>query len=203
MKAIKRTIILCWIMLIVCCIIKLIGGNWFEIICDNEHFAYVCKYIDEHIILNCVIGLVLYVFVGYFIFVTMALLEKPTKRQRIFIIILLCIVWAFNFISDEIKFYIEIGVFIIFPPIINMLDKQNRKSLKYTWFMGIVGCILNIAFQMISLFIKNIGIKIIDDSFLITIIFSIDYYIMVILFYLYVKLKLKTNKQKKEIEQNG
>lgn len=203
MKAIKRAIILCWIMLIVCCIIKLIGGNWFEIICYNEHFIHICNFIDKHIILNSIIGLMLYVFVGYFIFVTMALLEKPLKRQRIFIIVLLCVVWTFNFVGNIVKFCIEIGVFILFPPIINILDKKNKKSIKYTWFMGIVGCVLNIAFQTISLFTKNIGIKIIDNSFLTTIIFSIDYYIMVFLFYLYVKLKLKTNKIKKEIEQNG
>lgn len=196
MKAIKITIILCWIMLIVCCIIKLIGGNWFEIICNNEHFNNICDFIDNRIILNSIIGLLIYVFIGYFIFRAMANILKTNKYQKLYIIICLCIVWAFNFWNIFIKSVVEIVAFIISPYIINKIDKETRThAFKHTWYRGILGYILIFVFQYISLFIRNVGIKITDDSFLITVILSIDYYIMVTLYCLYIKIKVKENKE--------
>ena len=58
LKAIKRAIILCWVLLAVCFAIKLFGGNWFEIVCANEHFIKFCDFIDRAYInypLSCIL----------------------------------------------------------------------------------------------------------------------------------------------------
>ena len=39
----KRGIISCWILLAICLIIKICGGNYFAIVCNSENFINFCK----------------------------------------------------------------------------------------------------------------------------------------------------------------
>ena len=59
------------------------------------------------------------------------------------------------------------------------------KSRKYIIPILIFGNILNFVFQLICVITKNIGIKFISDSTLLSLIFLIDTYIMLALYYLY------------------
>lgn len=201
MKAIKRAIILCWIMLIMCFVIKLVGGNWFDIICTNEHFIKICSYIDNHLILSDIIGVIIYVIVGYFVFKAMSNVLKTNIQQKLYIVLCLAFIWSFTLWNTIIKLIVELFGFIISPYIINILNKETKpNALKRTWYRGILGYVLILVFQLISLLTKNVGIKITDDSFLITNILFIDYYIMATLYCLYIKMKIKT---KKEDKSNG
>lgn len=198
MKAIKRAIILCWVMLIVCFIIKLIGGNWFEIICNNEHFIYICNYIDEHLILSYFIAFPVYIIPTFFLVLSCCMLPKPNWKQFLIIIIFLIIVWASQFIAMLVKMICEVIIFVTLPFIIRLISvgkSEWKTALKKTWYLGIIGCILNLTFQVISLITKNIGIKVVDDNTLISLILMIDYYIMIALYYLYVILKNKKEQQ--------
>lgn len=198
MKAIKRAIILCWIMLVICCIIKLFGGNWFEIICNNEHFIRICNYIDNHLALKYCIAFPIYLGSTYIILVACSLLEKPNYKQLIVIIGFIVFVWATQFISMLTKMIIEIIMFIALPFIIRLISvgKNNWKiALKKTWYLGIIGYLLALIFQVLSLVTRNIGIKIVDENILISFILMIDYYIMLVIYYLYVILKLKSQKE--------
>lgn len=199
MKAIKRAIILCWIMLIVCFIIKLFGGNWFEIICNNEHFIRIGKYIDEHLILKYCIAFPFYIVPAYFVLSTCCLLVKPNWKQVLAILCLSTSVWFTQFISQEVKTICEIAMFVVIPYIMILLsnDRSNwKEQIKRTWYGGILACTLYITFQVLSFVTRNIGIVIVDDNILITIILMIDYYIMIALYCLYVRLKLKKEKEK-------
>lgn len=201
MRAVKRTILLCWIMLIVCFIIKLFGGNWFEIICDNEHFISVCKYIDTHWIVSYFIGFLLYVSSTFFVMLATCRIYKPSKKQTILILLVLTAVWFSQFISLFIKMLVEILMFLLLPFFVKSVEvgfKNWKSTIKNTWQLGIIGCALTYAFQIISLITRNVGIDFVDNSFLITYILMIDYYIMIAIYYLYIKLRLK-----KEIEKNG
>lgn len=193
MKAVKRAIILCWIMLIVCFIIKLFGGNWFEIICNNEHFVYVCNFIDSHTVLQDIISALLYLFSSYYIIKACALMPKPNKKQAIIIIASLLFVWAFKYLSLTLKSIIELVNHITIPIVINLIgckDKEERKTkLKHCWYYGIIGYVLILVFQVISLITKNIGVAFIGKNTLLALILMIDYYIMIALYYLYIKLK--------------
>ncbi len=199
MKAVKRAIILCWIMLIVCFIIKLFGGNWFEIICNNEHFVYVCNYLDKHLIPNYAIAFVLYISSTYLVVCACCLTSKPNLKQFFLIIIVIFVVWATQFITMTVKSILEIIMFLLLPFFVSCLSigfNNWKTALKGNWYKGIIGYVLVLLFQLLSLITKNIGIKITDSSTLITFILMIDYYIMVMLYYLYVLLKTKKEKNK-------
>lgn len=65
---------------------------------------------------------------------------------------------------------------------------------------GFVGLALNVAFQAISMFIRGIDFgHTFDDNTILSLIFSIDYYIMIALYFLY----MASIKTKKEDESNG
>lgn len=192
MKPIKIAIILCWIMLVACFIIKLFGGNWFEIVCTNEHFSRVCEFIENNRVLYESISFVMYVVPTIFIVLSFSFIPKPSKKQLIIIVWDLIFLWATTFISLNIKLFLEPIVFIILPIVLNFIGQEQntiKDTIKKTWYYGIVGYAISFAFQFISLITRNIGIKIISDDVLITFIMLIDYYIMLALYYLYVKLK--------------
>lgn len=198
MKAIKRAIILCWIMLIVCFIIKLFGGNWFEIICNNEHFINVCNYLDTHAVVRYCIAFPIYVVSTFFIICACSLCPKPNKKQAITILVCVSCVWFLQLFNQYVKMVFEILIHILMPFITRRLNENKeliKTTLKKTWYLGIIGYIISFVFQIISLITKNVGIKVIDDNTLISLIFMIDFYIMVALYYLYILLKNKKGEQ--------
>ena len=194
MKPIKRAIVICWIMLLACFVMKIFGGNWFEIVCTNEHFIKACKIIDENRLLQSIVGICVYIPSVYFVFVTMSMVETINKKQKIYIVVCLLFVCAFSEINITLKSILEFVAFLLSPLIINKLNpKEKQKPLIKTWYLGILGYCMILLFQVVSMFTRNIGIAITHDSFLTTFILMIDYYIMILLYYLYFK-----NKSKKE-----
>ena len=202
MKAVKNTILLCWIMLIVCFIIKLFGGNWFEIICNNKHFVYVCDFIDRHLILNYAIAYPIYVIPTFFIMLACSNVPKPNWKQALVIFVFVSASWGFQFIHPLAKMALETVSFLILPFICELLEKNKKtakEAIKDSWYRGIIGFVLDWAFQIISFVTKNIGIKVVDENSLLSLMLMLDYFIMIALYYLYVLLKNK----KKEGPKNG
>ena len=46
----KTLITACWIVLLCCFVVKLLGGNWFEIACTNEKFIAFCNMFNNGIV---------------------------------------------------------------------------------------------------------------------------------------------------------
>lgn len=169
----KRMIILCWVLLFVCFIIKLCGANLFEIVCTNERFIEVCNFIDNTF-LYYVLSFVFY-YVNNFIYLLSATYKKMFKFKTILITtIILVLLYTIKIFYPKISFILEIIVMIGLP--IALIRNIKVSLLSFI--------LLNI-FQLLSLFIKNIGIDILDTTFLISTILMLDYLIMNVIFYLY------------------
>lgn len=177
----KTLITACWIVLICCFIIKLLGGNWFEIVCNNENFVSFCSWFK-------IDSLQYYVLTGITnitsttLFILTILNEKITNKK--FLLIIGLIVFLTHIVKCLINEFINIPILLIIidfliafvlPIIIN--KKLFLKSLESN--------ILLVIFQLISLLTKNIGIKNVDNNVITSLIFMIDYYIMLVLYYLY------------------
>ena len=90
--------------------------------------------------------------------------------------------YLIRFISLNVALFTDIiGMFLI--PMLYRKDKIWKRFL-----ICLFGFILFNVFQIFSMIIKNLGISIIDYGCLISVIFSIDYFIMLILYYLYVNI---------------
>ena len=192
MRPIKRAIILCWIMLVACFAIKLFGGNWFEIVCTNEHFSNFCKFFDDRIVLQDILSLVFYAISTSLVILSSARKTNPSKKQLLFVVLSTCAIWSLQLISLTAKAITETVYLVFCPIIINFflgdLTFSRRNALKEIGF-GAIGATLTWVFQVLSFVTRNIGVSFVGDTTLIALILMTDYYIMIILYYMYVKSK--------------
>ena len=180
----KTLITACWIVLICCFIVKLLGGNWFEIACNNEKFIAFCN-TYKNTIIEYIIGFITYTTTATLYYLALFKRKWYVKKDIIWIVLIsIFAIVKRIFIKYQLLLGLtEILIIIGFPIILDIKK----------WYRPIIAYGLTFVFQLISLLTKNIGIKVIDDNFIVSLIFSIDYYIMLILYYLY------ANKE----EQNG
>lgn len=203
-KYLQRVIIVSWIALIICFVIKLFGGNLFEIVCTNETFIAICDYADTHLWANYLIS-ALYCFISLYFF-TLAIMQKTKYKAWQLIILILTVLGgtALKIWNSTYGLYFDIWQFIIMPAI--FLSKQFKKYLNI-----IIANVSLIVFQLISMYVKDIEIgTILGDSVLVGTIYSIDILLMVILYFAYVNIISKDNNHKdinintdKEVQQNG
>lgn len=168
----KTLIISCWVVLIACFLIKIIGASNFEIVSTNDNFIKICNWIDKSWVIYVVATLV-YVPSTYIMYLCFT-------KQKLFndwwIILLLLPASLLKNKIAVIGWIIDLSVLIVIP-----LIKGKFKNGLYVLF----GNILIIAFQFISLLTKNINFHLTNEPTLIALIMQIDYYIMIILYYLY------------------
>jgi hypothetical protein len=182
-RYLKRVIVVCWIALAICFGIKLFGGNLFEIMCENENFIKVCEYADNHFWANYILYLP-YSFVSLYFF-TLSVMQKTsyTKSQLIILIITVSLGVFVKLISSVLGFIFDIWQMIIMPAIFTI-----KSPPKHLWI--IPANILLMAFQLISMFVKNVEIGILTNKgVLISMIFSIDVLLMLIIYFGYMNTK--------------
>lgn len=191
-KVLKRLIILCWLILITCFCIKLIFGNYFAIELENEKILRISNFIDNHLIIKNLIYLILNLFTNIVYLLIVCDKDSFNKKQLIGIVIILVILYIPKIFNNEIISIIGDCVQAFLLPMIFLKPKK--------WYRIPLAFIIDLGFQYLSIITKNIGIKdISNDNFIIGIVFMIDYYIMLILCYLYVR-QLRV---KKEVNNDG
>lgn len=191
----KRAIILCWVLLIICFIIKLCGGNYFNIMCNNENFIRFCNFIENSII-KYIIYLFSFIFSSYLLLKIVKPDFKILSLKSLLFLICCIVVWAFKF-----KLLIELNIFTMNTLIVNILDFVILYILLVIFtkrpLLSILAVILLFVFSIISSLVKGIGIdSSITDNYFVAQIFLIDYYLMLVLSVLYSK---KIQIKKKEI----
>lgn len=188
----KRAIISCWAILIVCFIIKLFGGNFFAIICKNEKFIKVCDYIDNSIIFD-IIQFITFTSTSYLILLSIE--PNATRKSKIIYLVLIAVCFIYKMLVKYNIISINIGLqnILEFAMLyISCFICENKDTkLKLRIIKPIIFIALLFVFTLISVITKNIGIKeSLDSSFLNGFIFMIDYYIMIVLTYLYRKRRI-------------
>ena len=188
-RYLKRAIVVCWIALAICFCIKLFGGNLFEIMCNNENFIKVCEYADNHFWAKYIIALINSLFSVYFLLLAMCEKWRFEKWELITAIITICLVTLVKIFNQNIGVILDVWQVIIMPMIFKGRGKRRCAFV-------VIGNLLLIIFQFISMFIKNIGIGFItDNGILISFIFNIDVTLMIILYYFYINI-LKERREK-------
>lgn len=177
-RYLKRVIIVCWIALAVCFGIKLFGGNLFEVMCQNENFIKVCEYADNHWWAYYLIGS-LQCFISLYIFGLAIIQKTKYKKWQIFALVLTVIVGsAIKMCSNLFGLLFDIWQVVLFPMM--LLGKDYRK-----YWRVLIANVLLFGFQCASFFIRNIKDYILGDSILIGTIFSIDVWLMLLLYFAY------------------
>lgn len=178
-KFIKRVIIGAWIALALCFVIKVFGGNYFNIICENENFIAFCQYADNHKWATFVIYCI-HCFVSLYFF-ALAILQQYKFNRFQFIVVAITVV-----IGSAIKtWFAQFGIIYDLWQGLFMFVLFFKKRYK-CYLRVILANILLIIFQLISMFVKNIAFDIVTaNGLVIALIYSIDITIMLVLYYLY------------------
>lgn len=179
----KRAILICWVLLLICFITKLLGCHICDLACNNEKFTDVCSYIDKCLLLKIIIGWI-FSFVTYTLFYcTICKIKHLNKID--FVIILLStlafVVLRLLITSFIFKLVINILQLFIIPMFI------SKSYLCKEWFFRrlIISNILNFVFQIVSAMTKAVSVNISLSNTLVGVIFGIDVVIMLALYYLY------------------
>lgn len=179
-KYIKRVIVISWIALAICFVIKLFGGNLFEVVCKNETFIAVCEYCDNNWWARYIIGLT-NTLLSTYLFVMAVVQDIKLKLWEHILLICTCVIGVgIKLWSDNIGWVFDIWQMFIMPAIF------IGKDFKQYWKI-LLGVALLLVFQVISLFIKNLAIHTATsiNGLVVSLIYSLDITIMLVLYFLY------------------
>lgn len=164
-----------WIALIACLIMKIFGGEIFELWWDNEHFIKFCKYVDEHIALKMTVSTIIAVLTTYPIYCIMLNERKPKLRIVLILLVSLVLKCIIGWYFPSIGFILDVSILLGLMTIFNKNFKRNIICF------GITCC-----FQVITIITRNLSFNFNETVTTIQgILYQIDYYLMILLFYLY------------------
>lgn len=201
-KVLKTAIAICWVVLVVCFVIKLFGGKYFDIHSTDDTFNSVCTFVDNHLWLQNILAF--FTNLLTVILINLAVLQQRVLRAKQFLWVIVTTIIEFAIvIAAELlgnKAVAIVGfVASIIPRCICPL------ILSHKFLRSFSGYILYVAFQGVSVVVKGLAItQINSESTLVALIYGIDLYIMLILYYLCANLH-RDNKQNeiKEKENNN
>ena len=177
-RLLRRVIIISWASLTLCFFIKIFGGNFFEIMCNNQTYKKICEYADTHLWLDIVISL-LSTFLCECLFL-LSILQKYWFNKKELIITIISVVVATILKIFNLNFFMvaDIWITILLPML--LLGKQFKK-----YWAVLFANLFNFGFQIISLLVKDLGFVDASETYFIGLIYMIDLYIMCLLYYLY------------------
>ena len=177
-RLLRRVIIISWITLALCFVVKIFGGNFFEIMCDSPNYKRLCEYADTHLWLKFTLG-----FVSSMIcqcLYELAIIQKYnfSKKELIVTVLSVVVICGIKLFNQDIGLICDLWLLIALP--ILLLGKDYKRYYNF-----LLGFLFNFAFQLLSVLVKNLSIGVIDNSTFISLIYMIDLYIMCFLYYLY------------------
>lgn len=188
----RRALIICWAILVSCWVIKMFGGNFFNIACSNERVIAICNWLDTSW-LKYVIFYLLYIASSYLLIIITDGGFRFTKMAIVKTIITFSTIWIMkllidiNIIKININF-IDIADIILLVVILYLFTKRPVRS--------IISVVLYFVFILLSTITKNVGMsQILTDNSLVLFIFGIDNYILLVIASIYSK-KIYLKKEK-------
>lgn len=174
-KMYKNLVILCWLTILVCTILKLFGSKEFEM----PEYTY-----NINIWIRRVINYIFYM-INSVAFAMLLVKRKLEVKEYIVVFSLYTPLFVIGMVPilRPFKFVLE-TLFLYFIGLLYIKDKWWKILIEVLTINVII-----FVYQALTMMYKNINVKIKIDNFIIDKIMMIDYYIMIILTYLFVNKK--------------
>lgn len=181
----KATICICWVSLFAFWAIKLFGGNFFEIVVQNENFIAFSNLV-QNTWLKYLVSFITIAVAKYLTFGAICQKFVFKGKQLLFVIFGIVSIWTIsNFMPLGKLQFPSWYAYLVFIVASLIYQKGWKKSF------GILAIAFELGFAFISMQVKNLPIETMSN-YLITSIFIFDLYLMLALYYLYSNLiKLK------------
>lgn len=186
-RLLRRAIVISWITLALCFVVKIFGGNFFEIMCESDNYKALCEYADTHLWLKFVIGFLSSMLCQSLYELAILQKYKFSVKELVITTISVATACVVKMNSQSIGLIFDLWLLVLLP--IVLLGKQYKR-----YWNALLGLVFNFAFQLLSVLVKNIGIVNVGETYFIGLIYAIDVYLMLFLYYLY------RNFTKKEIK---
>lgn len=174
----RMTIIICWLSLISFWVIKIFGGNWFEIMVNNENFTAFSNTVQNSW-LKYIVSFFTISTLNFLTFGAILQKFKFTGKQAIIIVSLIVSIWAVvNFVPLQFSFISANYTYVLFVLLSFVYNNGKNK-----WY-GLIAVLLDNLFSVLSIMIRDVKLQIVTD-YLVLLILCIDIYIMTALYYLY------------------
>lgn len=190
----KRSIIICWVLLAICLVIKIFGGNFFAIVCENEKFVAFCNYCDSSFA-KYIVWFMYFALESTVLLLIIKPELKICSKKFVYYIISIFAFWIIKILYD--LGIIKTSVFIsglislvVLYVLLLIFSKKPLMSLLIILYQTILG--------VIASYVKSISfLGTLSDSAMFTFIFYIDYYIVFFMTLFYSKtIKIKKEKVK-------
>ena len=168
-KATTRLLAILWLVLGICFILKIFGGNWFGIYTHNQAFINMCNAIEQNPILIKMYPFPFYLLSCYFPILIISR-DKPHK-WNLYYIIGIFINYIIKILLPLLEYILELVMYAILSI---QVSKRPWRALELF--------IITLIFSLISSITKNIGYKLDYDNLVISSIYMIDYYIMMAIY---------------------
>lgn len=174
-KMYKWLVILCWLTILTCTILKMFGSKQFEM----PDYTY-----NINIWIIRLINYIFYI-LNSVIFAMLLKKSKITLKEFGIVLLLYTPIFIMSMFPklDMIRFAIETIMFFVLGKII-IKDKWWKVLLEVLTINIII-----FAYQALTMLYKSINIKIKIDNFIVSYIVLIDYYTLILLTYLYISKK--------------
>lgn len=186
-RFLKRVIIISWVSLLLCFVIKIFGGNYFEIMSNSKGYKALCDYADSHFWLKYLIGVCSSMLCQSLYLLAILQKYKFNRFELSLTFISVALSTGIRYFTDKYSIAFDILLCFILP--IVFLGKDYKR-----YYHVIIAWVLTFLFQLVSLLVKNVGVVVIDESTFISLIYGIDVYIMCFLYYLYTNFKKENEK---------
>lgn len=178
----ERSLRTCIIMLVVCIVFKLFGVEWFDLNTSIPILQGLNKTIMNSLGLSILYSWI-FTFINFYLF---SIIVTKAKTNIYFILYclvsaLMCVGLKYNLI-DILHYKVFILDFICLYDTCSFMN--NRKPCFKEFCLTML---LNYIYQVISLFIKEIGYGVGNYTMIEGTLFNLDYYIMLVITYLYLK----------------
>ena len=171
-------IVISWIALIICLIIKLFGGNWFELWLNNDKFISFCEFVDNTQWLKMILACLICVATTVPVYIIMLNDNKPKLYILIILILLTIIKSILSWFNSTISFIMDIII------LLGVISIFNKKPLR-----NVICFIIITIFQLMTIGIRNVSFWLggfnFGNTFIEQSLYQIDYYLMILLFYLH------------------
>lgn len=169
-------IVISWVVFLICLIIKLLGGNWFELGTNNEHFINFCNFVDNTMWLKMILACIICIFSTYIVMCLLLNKRKLSLKDLAIYIPLIAIGSIVSWKFQWLNLIIQLLYLVVFPLI----------QTKGNWKRIVLIIVFVFLFQSISLIFRNLGYwDFNENNFIFQTLIQVDYYLMLILTYLY------------------
>lgn len=177
-RLLRRVIIISWITLALCFVVKIFGGNFFEIMSNNSNYKALCEYAETHLWFENTLAFISSYICEMLYLLSISQKYKFNRKEFAATIITVLLSVCLRDFSIVFSYIFDFVLFFVLP--IFMLGNNYKK-----YYQIFIAFVLNISFQFISLLVKNLSIGYVSESVFIVLIYGIDVYIMCFLYYLY------------------